>query len=271
MRSRTSLDPELRALARAAGVQTSYRSADERTVTASRAAVVAVLAALDIPASNEAEIVDSTRSIERDRWTRMLDPVQVAWDGMLSSIDVVVPARWKGSLRLQLSLEDGTRLEITHRRSQLEVAGQAAIDGRAWVQVSAPVNLHLPFGVHRIDVGAGDEVAHGSLIAAPRRAHSWGNKRTWGVFAPLYALHSRRSLGIGDLADLENLASIIARHGGTIVATLPILAAFLERPCEASPYAPVSRRFWNDLHLDLLSLPELTALDHHGIALAELV
>jgi 4-alpha-glucanotransferase len=38
------------------------------------------------------------------------------------------------------------------------------------------------------------------------------------------------------------------------VATLPILAAFLDEPCAFSPYAPASRLFWNELYLDLHQL-----------------
>ncbi len=270
MRSRTSLDPDLRALARAHGVQTSYKSADERSVTASRSAVIAVLRALDVGAASPGEITDSLRRHERERLTRPLEPVHVAWDGHPGPLEVVVPARWRGSLRLLVTLEDGTQLETVHRRSRLMIDGQAVVDGSAWVRMSVPLEALLPFGVHRVDIGAGDTIAHATVVATPRQAHFWGNRRGWGIFAPLYALHSRRSLGIGDLADLERLGGIAGRHHGTIVATLPLLAAFLEQPCEPSPYAPVSRRFWNELHLDLESLPELVDLDDHRTALAEL-
>ncbi len=270
MRSRTSLDPELRALARAHGVQTSYKSADERSVTATRAAVIAVLQALGVAAASPGEITDSLGRHERERLTRALDPVHVAWDGDPGPLEIVVPARWRGSVRLLVTLEDGTQVETVHRRSRLAVDGQAVVDGTAWVSMSVPLETLLPFGVHRVDVGVGDTIAHASIIAAPRRAQFWGNRRAWGIFAPLYALHSRRSLGIGDLADLERLGAIAARHHGTIVATLPLLAAFLDQPCEPSPYAPVSRRFWNELHLDLESLPELDDLDDRRTALAEL-
>ena len=44
------------------------------------------------------------------------------------------------------------------------------------------------------------------------------------------------------------------RRGGTYVATLPILAAFLDEPCAFSPYSPASRLYWNELYLDLDAL-----------------
>ena len=42
-----------------------------------------------------------------------------------------------------------------------------------------------------------------------------------------------------------------------MVATLPLLAAFLDEPFEPSPYAPASRLFWNELYVDPRRLPEM--------------
>ena len=44
-----------------------------------------------------------------------------------------------------------------------------------------------------------------------------------------------------------------------MVATLPLLATFLDHSSDPSPYAPASRLFWNELYVDISSLPEL----HH--------
>jgi 4-alpha-glucanotransferase len=54
----------------------------------------------------------------------------------------------------------------------------------------------------------GGETAETLVIAAPRKAflpREDGGNRTWGVFLPLYALNSQRSLGSGDLTDLASL------------------------------------------------------------------
>jgi 4-alpha-glucanotransferase len=50
----------------------------------------------------------------------------------------------------------------------------------------------------------------------------------------------------------------VAGRGGGVVASLPLLAAFLDYPvCEPSPYSPASRLFWNDFYVDLTQVPEL--------------
>lgn len=99
------------------------------------------------------------------------------------------------------------------------------------------------------------------LISAPRRAYLPAPQdpaaRTWGVFLPLYALRTGRSWGTGDFTDLEALLDWVGDLGGGVVATLPFLAAFLDEPCEPSPYVPASRLFWNELYLDPSRSPDL--------------
>ena len=51
--------------------------------------------------------------------------------------------------------------------------------------------------------------------------------------------------------DLDVLGAWIDEYGGKVVGTLPLLASFLGEPFEPSPYSPVSRRFWNEVYLDL--------------------
>ena len=43
------------------------------------------------------------------------------------------------------------------------------------------------------------------VISAPRRAFWPASRKTWGVFAPIYALHSKRNPAAGDLRDFEQL------------------------------------------------------------------
>ena len=51
-------------------------------------------------------------------------------------------------------------------------------------------------------------------------------------------------------------------------ATLPMLASFLDEPFNPSPYAPVSRLFWNEFYLDIERIAELQDCAEANILLA---
>ncbi|MBI3291856.1 MAG: hypothetical protein HYZ73_03470, partial [Elusimicrobia bacterium] len=61
-----------------------------------------------------------------------------------------------------------------------------------------------PFGYRR----AGKTL----VISAPRKSFQ-GKGRDWGLFLPLYALHSSRNRGAGDLSDLKGFARWAGRQG----------------------------------------------------------
>src|SRR5262249_35799846 len=83
---------------------------------------------------------------------------------------------------------------------------------------------------------------------------AWGGPgegaRRWGVFAPVYGLASAHTGVAGDLSTLRRVFELVALRGGSYVATLPVLAAFLDEPCAISPDSPASRLYWNELYLD---------------------
>src|SRR5262249_36950492 len=84
--------------------------------------------------------------------------------------------------------------------------------------------------------------------------------RCWGVFAPTYALHERDRASTGTFASLDRFAQWAGAFGASIVGTLPVLATFFgagDEPNDPSPYAPVSRRHWNEVYLDLAAVPEM--------------
>lgn len=93
------------------------------------------------------------------------------------------------------------------------------------------------------------------VISAPRKAY-FPAGRNWGVFVPIYALHSTRNPLAGDLTDFESVMDWMSGLGGTVAATLPLLASFLNEPFEPSPYAPASRLFWNEFYVDVTRIPE---------------
>ena len=101
-------------------------------------------------------------------------------------------------------------------------------------------------------------MANAWVFRAPRLTYPLNevSKSGWGVFLPLYSLHAKRSWGAADFSDLSELTEWTAAAGGDLVGTLPLLAAFLDQPYDPSPYAPVSRLFWNEFFVDVTSVPE---------------
>ncbi|HVL90893.1 MAG TPA: 4-alpha-glucanotransferase, partial [Actinomycetota bacterium] len=116
-----------------------------------------------------------------------------------------------------------------------------------------PLPRNLPFGYHRLRVEA-DAAAEARLIVAPPAMHD--GPRAAGVFAPVYAVRGERDYGCGDLGSFAGLIDVVSELGGSLVATLPILSAFMDEPFDPSPYAPVSRLHWNEIYLDIDAVPE---------------
>src|SRR3989442_8108126 len=98
------------------------------------------------------------------------------------------------------------------------------------------------------------------VISAPTKAYYPAPPGIWGVFAPIYALHSKRNPNEGDLTDFEHLMDWMNELGGSVAATLPLLGAFLDEPFEPSPYSPATRLFWNEFYIDIERIPEFTGV-----------
>jgi 4-alpha-glucanotransferase len=259
---RTRWGRRLGELARLYGIQTCYLDAGKARRRASAEALMATLRILGAPVESTSDIDGAIRGRRLEAWLRPLEPVAVAWNGRADApIRLRLPRRSaRSGLRCVLRTEDGGESDVTRawlgENGRRRVFGEAVVDGRPFVEL-AMRPPPLPLGYHQLRVESEGKVGTSVIISAPRRTPPLDH-RAWGVFVPLYALHTRRSWGVGDLTDLQELAGWVADLGGSMVSTLPILAAFLgESPFEPSPYAPVSRLFWNELHLDVTRIPEL--------------
>ncbi len=245
---------DLLTLARLYGVQTSYQSAMGQHVEADPESLLGVLRALQAPVEGIEDVPEALRERREELERRIIEPVLVAWDGHAPSIELR-PGAGRGSVAYHLDLEGGERrAQIADLESLPETAGA---EGSPHPGRRLALPEPLPFGYHRLTVELGGRTAESLVISAPVRCFTGDGKPLWGTFLPLYALRTSRSWGAGDLSDLETLAEWTAGLGGGVVATLPLLAAFLDEPFEPSPYAPASRLFWNELYVDPRRLPEM--------------
>ncbi len=257
-------------LARAAGLEPEYTGWRGARVTASPEALLAVLRQLGIPVVAPDDTAAATLEVERRRWSERVPPVLVAWDADDVVVPMRAPADVDGAWTLDLVCESGETRHADGRLYDLpasEHAWPACFGGK---QVHAVRTARIAGGepgYHTLRWSIGPEHGEARVIVAPTRA--WGapgdGSRRWGVFAPLYAMRDGRSGGAGDLGTLRALFEDVSARGGHYVSTLPLLAAFLDEPCQPSPYAPASRLFWNELYLSI-EPDALGALDRDPLA-----
>lgn len=250
----------LHRLAHLYGVQTAYYDVARRRRQASPDALLHILRALGAPLESFQDVPAAIRQRREALWKRYVEPVVVAWEGGPTGFEVRVPSEQvNGSLTCHLLLESGELHTWTCELGRLPTSQAVTIEGVAYFAKTLSLPHRLPWGYHRLTLEAQGRSYETMIISAPPRAYSCPNRaaKVWGVFLPLYGLHSKRSWGGGDFADLDTLISWVAGLGGSVVATLPLLPAFLDNPYDASPYAPASRLFWNEFYIHVGRIPEL--------------
>jgi len=157
----------------------------------------------------------------------LIEPVLVAWDGNLDPVETAHPVS-----SADLVTEAGEELSVKIDGTRLLIEGR------------------LPLGYHELHVSHAERPA--VIIAAPTRAQE-APRAALGVNAPVYALRSTESdIGVGTYSHLERMADLGLVTGAEVIGTLPITATFPDQP---SPYAPASRRAWNELFIDLTRAP----------------
>ncbi|CAA9535694.1 MAG: GH77 [uncultured Thermoleophilia bacterium] len=254
-------DLPLRDLAAAYGVATEFADWQGRAAPVAAATVVAVLAALGVDAPTPAAVRRALDEHGRATWSRMLPPCVVTRQDRTRSVDVHV--RHGDPVEVWIELEDGG---IGPGLGQLENwTPPRDIDGRLVGQASFEVPGDLPLGYHTLRARSPHEEASTTLIVTPGRLRPperLGARRAWGFAAQLYSVRSRGSWGVGDLADLADLAVWSAAEAGAgFVLVNPLHAAAPVVPLDPSPYLPSTRRYGNPIYLRVEAIPEFVDLD----------
>ncbi|MFC7458434.1 4-alpha-glucanotransferase [Brachybacterium sp. GCM10030267] len=249
----------LRDLARDLGVGTDYSGWDGTRRAVADATLHAVLAALGTPVETEEDIARVRAERELAPWTRTLPPVTVLRQDRSTTVPVHVDHGTP--VTTHLLLEDGSRRDL----AQVEdFTAPVEIDGRLRGRAGFSLPEGLPLGWHRLvaDTASGTEEADVVVTPARLTTHEqFLSRRGFGLQAQLYSVRSPRSWGIGDLADMRDLAAITgARHGADFLLVNPLHASYPTPPMEPSPYLPVTRRFTSALYLRPEDVPEYREL-----------
>jgi 4-alpha-glucanotransferase len=257
----TALVPAVRELAAALGVATEFTDWTGEQSQVAAATVVAVLGALGADASSREAAAAALAEARLAPWRRMLPATVVARRGAASSFWVHVP---HGSpVEVAVELEDGTRADPATQLDRWVEPRE--VDGTLVGEATFELPATLPLGWHRVRARSGRTEAVATLIVTPDvlgLPSSLGGGRAWGFLTQLYQVRSRQSWGVGDLADLAELAAWSGRElGAGFVLVNPLHAASPRAPMEPSPYLPTTRRFTNPLYLRVEAVPEYALLD----------
>ncbi|HAR41248.1 MAG TPA: 4-alpha-glucanotransferase [Bdellovibrionales bacterium] len=247
----------LRELASVSGVQTSYKSAFGTVVETSTTGIRTILNAL-----GGTQIQSDLSNIEKvcheqlkSYWQQLSEPVIVAWEGRAITIPVrfAMPAPKKQLARLTLEFENGKTLKTEFEIGAFAVTRQEELAGISYLEKTITLKRKIPFGYHSGTISFNNQKHSFLMISSPMEAFRPKNDQTrWlGLFAPLYAVHSEQTWGIGDFSDLKRLIDWSYKNGCDFVGTLPMLSIFNDKPLvEPSPYSPLSRLHWCELYVD---------------------
>ncbi len=213
------MDDDLTALATAHGVATWYEDWHRERKDVADKSVVGVLKLLGVDASGPAAITTELAAVRERERLGRMPGTVVVREG--GTRELPGPAT--------IVLEDGHTVEVD------------AIPG------------DLPLGWHRLHVGE-QEI---TLVVVPTELPE--PPQTWGWMLQLYALHSERSWGMGDLGDLREFLGLPGSPG--LVLLNPLHAITPTLPVPASPYSPSSRRFANPLYLRIADTDEYRRAD----------
>ena len=262
---------ELRRIADANGVATGFWDWYGNWVGVSASTLLKVLGALGLPldeSSTVGDVYEAQRLTEEREWRRTLPPTIVARQGGGYMFPVHVPdGSW---VNVQWVLEDGRKgacdqvdRYVPPRMIDGELVGRATFDVPHW----------LPLGWHRLVATVeGGHVESATLIIVPNTLSLpllESSRRVWGVNAQLYSTRSASSWGIGDAADLADLAAVCADKGADFLLVNPVHASQPVSPLETSPYLPVSRRWLNPIYVRPESIEEYASLPQASRAAIE--
>lgn len=257
----TTPSPDLIALADAYGVATDYWDWQGRHAEVSADSIRAVLAALDVDVPDDEAARAALPRVAERPWLRVVPPFTLVREGCVATVPVHVP---HGSeVTAWVELEDGGRVDLRQLPVWVE---PRVVGGVETGEATFELPDRLPLGWHEVCARPADgQTVRGRLAVVPERIdlpEAIEGRGASGLMSQLYSVRSRASWGVGDLADLADMAVWSARDlDSDFVLINPVHAAEYSGHMEPSPYLPTSRRFVNPLYIRVEDVPEVAYLD----------
>ena len=269
---------ELRELAEAYGVLGEHHGFGGEVVVAPASTLVAVLGALGVPADTPQQVTHSLQRARDDEWRAVLPPTVVVREGAGAQVPVHVTDGAAVHVWLELDgAEPAAREHEVRRRRDLEqldvLVEPRSVDGRRVGRATFALPDDLPLGWHSLHALTEGHESRATVVVTPRRLElpaGLEDDQWWGFLVQLYSVRSRTSWGVGDLADLADLAWLTAhRAGADFVGVNPLSATEPVTPVTPSPYLPTSRRFLSPLYVRVEDIPETAYLSAADRSLVE--
>lgn len=255
-------NPALFELAHAVGIATEYWDWKGHLRQVSAESITAILASLDVDASTQERAESALAELRIKPWRKALPPCVVVQQGQSAQINVHV--QHGAEARVTVRLEEGGE------RAAVQVDNW---ESPRWVgdkflgEATYRLPDDLPLGYHRIHLQSDGRTAESSLIVTPTFLgfpERLGDKKVWGYATQLYSVASSESWGMGDLADLHDMAVWAStQQFADYILVNPLHAAEPMTPLEPSPYLPSSRRYMNPLYIRPESVPEYAVASSH--------
>lgn len=270
------------ALAESFGIATTYHSFFGDLVTVPAATLRAVLGAMGVATFTPEQVDAALASARTAPWRELVPASVVTRRSRDTDVDVHVADGHDATVTLHL--EDGDTRELELDGSSPE---SHDVDGVTVWRLRVTIPADLPLGWHELrarqrprDAGEHQprDGAHREattiLAVTPDRLDvvdlrpGYGD-RAWGLMAQLYSVRSRASWGMGDFADLGDLADLAGHRGADFLLINPIHAAEVVGRIEPSPYLPATRRFVSPLYIRPEDVREAAYLPSSQRALVE--
>lgn len=255
---------QLRELAEKAAISTSYRGWDDAEYEVSDATLQRILRARGIAADTESDVAASSADLEDAPWRTMLPPVVVTVEG--AGDHVAVHVTHGDPVTVRLTTESGDDFALEQLRVWVDPRD---VDGVLIGRATFAIPGDVPTGWHTLTAVSEPDSMHRAqstcqLVVTPARLSAndalVGRQRT-GLLGQLYSIRSSRSWGVGDYADLTDLAAVAGgTHGFDYVLVNPLHAQRPTPPVEASPYLPTTRRFFDPMYIRVEDIPEAAYL-----------
>jgi 4-alpha-glucanotransferase len=251
-------DAPLLALAEHCGIQLRFDGSDGHAHAADEDVLLALLQAWGVECTGNEEAGRRLHDLEIEAAQRTMEPVLVHRVGRASSHAVTLPGPvTPDQVECTLTLDTGDVRRLPLSALTVGSAAGGTVGGRTYqvhrfdLERTGPA---LPIGYHHAHLDGPGIDAGALVVCAPRCPTA---PRNWGLFMPLHAVRSESDWGIGSYADLASLGQWAAGHGASMVGSLPLYPVLTDPPIDPSPYLPASKLAYNELFIDLTSVPEL--------------